>query len=308
MVGGHPALPGSSPLVAAHFSDDQTRIFLIAFTPGGDQAQERLCSPLDLATPRSEEHCPPMLESHVTRLSPSGSALAMGCCIDHLSPVVARPRASGLSASLPALTAPAAAAPSRADEATLRAWVQRIREGDGTAFDLLYRATREDVARTLFHLVGRRADLEDLIQETYLRMLTAVKAFRGESQFRTFLYRVCANVAFSHLRWRSRRPEDVMAEPPDQIHPGPDPEGEAQRRQAARLVEAALEGLTAKKRVVFVYHDLCGMLPEEIAKAVGSSANTVRSRLHHARLEFADAMKRLLKEPVREPGGSDGRA
>lgn len=196
-----------------------------------------------------------------------------------------------------------------ADDAVLCALVERIRQDDIAAFDQLYRLTREETARTLFRLVGRRADIEDLIQETYLRLLTAVKSFRGEARFRTFLYRVCANVALMHLRWRRRRPEDVMAEIPEV--PGlfdasrqADPEGEAARREASRLVQAALEGLTAKKRIVFVYHELCGMGPEEIAQAVSTSPNTVRSRLHHARLEFNEAMQKLLKSPT--TGGAHG--
>lgn len=191
-----------------------------------------------------------------------------------------------------------------ADEAQLLALVRRLQEGDVTAFDRLYQLTRVDAARTLSHLVGNRTEVEDLLQETYLRLLPAVKGFRGESRFRTFLYRVCANVALSHLRWKRRRPEDSMAAPPDVQAPGQDPEREAARRQAARLVELALERLKPKKRIVFVYYELCGMSPDEIAEAVGSSVNTVRSRLHHARLEFTEAMHRLLDKP--RAGGSHG--
>ncbi len=191
-----------------------------------------------------------------------------------------------------------------ADEGQLLALVQRVREGDLTAFDRLYQLTRADAARTLRHLVGNRTELEDLLQETYLRLLTALKGFRGESRFRTFFYRVCANVALSHLRWRRRRPEDPFAEPPESACPGEDPERAAARRQAARLVEAALERLKPKKRIVFVYYELCGMSPDEIALAVGSSPNTVRSRLHHARLEFNEAMQRLLQTP--RTGGRHG--
>ncbi|XXF76421.1 RNA polymerase sigma factor [Myxococcaceae bacterium GXIMD 01537] len=189
-----------------------------------------------------------------------------------------------------------------ADEAELLLLARRVQEGDLTAFERLYQLTRADAARTLQHLVGNRVDTEDLLQETYLRLLTALKGFRGEARFRTFFYRVCSNVALSHLRWKRRRPEDPVAEPPDTPSPGADPEREAARRQAARLVEEALERLKPKKRIVFVYHELCGMSPDEIAEAVGSSANTVRSRLHHARLEFNEAMQRLLDK--RRPGGA----
>lgn len=190
------------------------------------------------------------------------------------------------------------------DEAQLLALVRRIQDGDVTAFDRLYHLTRVDAARTLRHLVGNRTDVEDLLQETYLRLLSAVKGFRGESRFRTFLYRVCSNVALSHLRWKRRRPEDPMEAAPEALVSSEDPEREASRRQAARLVELALERLKPKKRIVFVYYELCGMSPDEIAQAVGSSVNTVRSRLHHARLEFTEAMQRLLDKP--RPGGTHG--
>ncbi|MFO0598578.1 MAG: RNA polymerase sigma factor [Myxococcaceae bacterium] len=189
-------------------------------------------------------------------------------------------------------------------EARLLRLVDRIKKDDVLAFEELYRLTRDDVARTLFHLVGRRPDLEDMIQDTYVRLLKAVPSFRGESQFRTFLYRVCANVALMNLRWWRRRREDPAAELPegleDTLETGAesDPERLAQAAQAARLVHQALAKLTAKKRIVFVYHELCGMGPEEIAQACGTSYNTVRSRLHHARLEFTAALKELTKLEV----------
>ncbi len=182
------------------------------------------------------------------------------------------------------------------DEPRLQGLVRRIQDGDLTAFEQLYALTHADASRTLWHLVGNRVDVEDLLQEAYIRLLTAVKGYRGESRFRTFFYRVCSNVALSHLRWKRRRPEDSVWELPETEAHGEDPERAAARRQAARLVELALEKLKPKKRIVFVYYELCGMSPDEIAEAVGSTPNTVRSRLHHARLEFNDAMQRLLGE------------
>jgi RNA polymerase sigma-70 factor (ECF subfamily) len=184
--------------------------------------------------------------------------------------------------------------PPSAAEARARALVFRIQEGELAAFDELYQLTRADVARTLFHLVGQRPDLEDLIQETYLALLKAVKTFRGESAFRTFLYRVCANVALMQLRWWKRRPEEQGGELPEVACSAASPEAQAQAREAQVLVARALSHLSAKKRVVFVFHELQGLGPEEIAEAVDASPNTVRSRLHHARLEFTEALRRIV--------------
>lgn len=190
--------------------------------------------------------------------------------------------------------------PTGQTEARLLRLVDRIKKDDVLAFEELYRLTRDDVARTLFHLVGRRPDLEDLIQDTYVRLLKAVPNFRGESQFRTFLFRVCANVALMNLRWWRRRKEDLTAELPEGIDQGADPERHAQAAQAQRLVQQALSKLTAKKRIVFVYHELCGMGPDEIAQTIGASYNTVRSRLHHARLEFTEALRELTRAQQEE--------
>jgi RNA polymerase sigma-70 factor (ECF subfamily) len=186
--------------------------------------------------------------------------------------------------------------PTSQAEARLRRLVERVKQDDVLAFEELYRLTRDDVARTLFHLVGPRPDLDDLVQETYLRLLKAVPAFRGHSQFRTFLYRVCTNVALMHLRWWRRRREVLTDEPPETEAGELDPERAAEAAQAARLVQRALDTLSAKKRVVFVYHELRGLGPEEIAEVVGISYNTVRSRLHHGRIEFTRALRALTAE------------
>lgn len=192
-------------------------------------------------------------------------------------------------------TAPGASAESAADR-ELRFLAERVREGDADAFTELYRRTRLDVARTLTKLLGRRADLEDLVQETYVRLHRAIPAYRGEARFRTFLYRVCANVALMQLRWWRRRPEELTDEPPELPSLAQRPDEAAFARQAERLVHCALETLSAKKRVVFVFHELCGMGPEEIAEATGTTYNTVRSRLFAARQEFTQALRALVKE------------
>src|SRR6266404_4614787 len=173
---------------------------------------------------------------------------------------------------------------------------QRAAEGDLRAFDRLYRETRDQAYRVLFSVLGQSQELPDLIQEVYLQLAKSLKRFRGDSRFSTFLHGICANVALNHLRSRRRRPEDLVAEMPETPSSGEhNPERYAQVRQAERFLNAGLDAISPKKRVVFVYHELLGMGPEEICQALGIPANTVRSRLHHARLEFTARVTQLMQ-------------
>jgi RNA polymerase sigma-70 factor (ECF subfamily) len=203
--------------------------------------------------------------------------------------------------------APQPPQPSELDaDAAMSPLVARAREGDAEAFDALYQQTKHRVRHVLLQLVGRGPELDDLVQETYLQLVRALRGFRGEARFTTFLHGICANVGLMHLRRRARRPEDVVAEPPDEAAPdSADPERAAAVRDAARLMEAALAALDPKKRLVFVYHDLLGMKPEDIARSLDTGANTVRSRLNRARAEVTVEIARLTRRPLR-PGGEHG--
>ena len=179
--------------------------------------------------------------------------------------------------------------------------VERVRDGDPSAFDALYRRTRSEVHAVLFRLVGSNSDMEDLVQEAYVQLLKSLKGFRREARFSTFVYRVCANVGLMHLRSRRRRPEDpVDVLPESPAGHDSDPERAAQVSAGARMMQRALDEMDPKKRVTFVYHDLLDMKPEEIAEALDTSPNTVRSRLNRAREEFTVIVTRLKR------GGGDG--
>lgn len=182
-----------------------------------------------------------------------------------------------------------------AREEALRSLLRGVASGDARAFEAFYARTRNDVCRVLVPIVGQGPELDDCVQEVFLQLLSASRSFRGEAKVSTFLHRICANVGISALRRRTRRREDLVEEPPDAIAAHADPERTAQTRQAAVLLERALDALSPEKRVVFVYHELLGMFPEEIGEAMAVPANTVRSRLNRAREAFTTAVARLLR-------------
>ncbi|MBL9037718.1 MAG: RNA polymerase sigma factor [Archangium sp.] len=176
----------------------------------------------------------------------------------------------------------------------LRALALRARAGEALALTQLYERTRDQAWRVLYRVVGPSADLEDLLQESYVHLMKALKGYRGDSKVTTFVHRVCVNVGLMYVRSRRRRPETLTADLPDGVAPETsDPERAAQVKQASKLVQQALATLSQEKAEVFTYHELLGLKPEEIAELVDAPVNTVRSRLNRARLDFADAVQGL---------------
>ncbi len=176
----------------------------------------------------------------------------------------------------------------------LRALALQARAGESVAFTKLYERTREQAWRVLYRVVGHSPDLEDLVQEAYLQLMKALKAYRGDSKVTTFLHRVCVNVGLMHLRSKRRRPEDPTdALPEGETSEAASPERAAQVKQAALLVQQALTMMSDEKAQVFAYHDLLGLKPEEISELVDAPVNTVRSRLNRARADFTVAVTKL---------------
>jgi len=178
----------------------------------------------------------------------------------------------------------------------LRTLALAARDGESLAFTQLYERTREQAWRVLYRVVGHSPDLEDLVQESYIQLMRALKTYRGDSRVSTFLHRVCVNVGLMHLRGKRRRKEEQTDEVPehatDERH---DPERAAQVKQAAALVQKALATLSEEKASVFVYHELLGMKPEEISELVDCPVNTVRSRLNRARQDFTEVVVKLKR-------------
>jgi RNA polymerase sigma-70 factor (ECF subfamily) len=173
--------------------------------------------------------------------------------------------------------------------------VERCQSGDAEAFRELFRAHRQDVARLAHRMLGRQADLEDIVQEVFLQVHRSIRDFRHGARFSTWLYRVTVNVVLMHRRSAKSRP--VFGEAPEHIaavdqRPRADEQLERQRRVHA--FHRLLDRLSEKKRLVFVLHELEGLAPGEIAKIVGSPVLTVRTRLFYARREL---LTLLAEEP-----------
>jgi RNA polymerase sigma-70 factor (ECF subfamily) len=137
----------------------------------------------------------------------------------------------------------------------------------------------------------RGPDLDDLVQETYLRAWRSLPGFRGESRFSTWLFRIAANVGST---WRhSRRIVATLGDDARVSRRSPPELGEVPLMEA---YERALSGLSPELRAVFILHETEGMSYRDVAETLGCPIGTVMSRLHRARVKILDELRERLEE------------
>jgi RNA polymerase sigma-70 factor (ECF subfamily) len=167
----------------------------------------------------------------------------------------------------------------------LDAVVAAARSGDRDAFEALVRATYDDMYTLAYRLTGNEEDARDVVQEAYLRAYRSIDRFRGEAKVTTWLYRITANCASTHVGSRRRHrhePLDVGAEPAD-LAPTTDPLDRAVAADLRATVEAAIAELPPRLRAVVVLRDVYDLPHEAIAAELGITETAAKVRLHRAR-------------------------
>ena len=164
--------------------------------------------------------------------------------------------------------------------------------------EAVYRDHFDFVYRRALRLGGPRIDAEDVAQEVFLVVARKLDTFDGSSQVTTWLYGITLNVVRATRR-RQRLLgwfESKDAPPPESAIETID---RAEVREAHRIAYEILDKMTGKKREVFILSEFEGLSCEEIAQIVETKTETVWSRLHYAREEFAEAVARRQKKEAR---------
>ena len=181
--------------------------------------------------------------------------------------------------------------------------VERVQSGDKRAFDLLVGKYQHKIANLIGRYVRETADVQDLVQETFIKAYRALANFRGESAFYTWLYRIAINTAKNHIVAQSRRPpgSDIDAVDAEQFNGDSalkekaSPERIALKDEIAEVVVGVIENLPADLREALTLRELDGLSYEEIAEVMSCPIGTVRSRIFRAR-EAVDKQLRPLLE------------
>lgn len=164
--------------------------------------------------------------------------------------------------------------------------------------EALFRDHFDEVHRRVARLLGPGAplaDVEDVTQQVFLAAHRALPHFRGESKPSTWLCGIAARTVMTEVRgWRRRRRlvAALEREPSPVADPGDLDEAVA-RQEELRRVWRCLMKMSAKKRVVYLLHEVEGLEGAQIAEALGIPVATVWTRLHHARREL---LRRLGRE------------
>lgn len=185
-------------------------------------------------------------------------------------------------------------------EASDEELMERYRDGEAGAFDILYRRHKGGLFRYLYRLCGQRALAEELFQDVWSNIIRARARYQPSARFATFLYQVAHNRVVDHAR---RKPHlalvvlnttvDEDDSPAVQLAAAPQeqPEAMVARKQLAEGLAQAIEGLPAPQREAFLLREEGGLTLEEIAHATGVTAETAKSRLRYAVAKLRTALE-----------------
>ena len=192
--------------------------------------------------------------------------------------------------------------------------VARAKHGDRDAFDGLVELYTPQVYNLTLRITGSREEAEDCAQEAFLRAFSALRGFRGDAAFSTWLYRVAVNVANDAAKRRARQPLSASElagsgseDDPPELGDLPDrdgapsnaPEQAVLQQQRRRAVLEAIRSLPEKHRTVIILHEIQDLSYDEIALITKTRVGTVKSRLNRARLALKDLLApqmELLRE------------
>ena len=181
--------------------------------------------------------------------------------------------------------------------------VVRAQQGDKKAFGLLVEKYHRKLGRLLGRMIRDQAEVEDVVQESFIKAYRALPNFRGDSAFYTWLYRIGINTAKNYLVSMGRRPQvmqEVEIEDVENFDGGYEmrttdtPETALMTKQIAQTVNDTVAALPEELRTAITLREIEGLSYEEIATLMQCPIGTVRSRIFRARETISEKLKPLV--------------
>ena len=169
-----------------------------------------------------------------------------------------------------------------------RELVERVKQGDAAAYDVLVRRHLARATAIARRLLGNIDDAEDLVQEAFMRALDRIASFDATRAFAPWFYRLLINTGINARKSRALRATEP--ERGDVATRGANPLEFTERKEIRERFAAALGALSPRQRLVVSMFEVDGLSTAEIAEALGISRETVRWHHHQARQSLRDAM------------------
>ncbi len=183
--------------------------------------------------------------------------------------------------------------------------IERAKQGDAAAFEVLYDLHKRRVYSLCLRMTSNTAEAEDLTQEAFLQLFRKIGTFRGESAFSTWLHRMAVNVVLMQLRKKGLQlvPLEDESEGEEET---PKKDYGAQDSVLAGSIDRlqlknAIDRLPPGYKSIFVLHDVEGFEHNEIAEMVGCSIGNSKSQLHKARMKLRELLKTSRAEKAIKP-------
>jgi RNA polymerase sigma-70 factor (ECF subfamily) len=185
--------------------------------------------------------------------------------------------------------------------------VRLAQDGDAEAFGELVTRYQSKIYRLARRLTDTQEDAEDVLQEAFIRAFKAVKGFKGDSKFSTWLYRITVNFAAMKRRAKRNNVESLDRPIPTKdgevkrelMDSGNDPLKDLIAKEIGEVLDTAISRLTPTNRAVFVLRHVEGLSTEETKEILNISISAVKSRLHRTRSTLQRDITRLAHEEAR---------
>jgi len=182
--------------------------------------------------------------------------------------------------------------------------VEKAQRGDKKAFGMLVEKYQRRLNRLLSRMVRDQSEIEDIVQDSFIKAYRAINNFRGDSAFYTWLYRIGINTAKNHLVKLGKRPKamnEVDIEEIENFEDAPDlrnhetPESTMMSSEIVASVNQTIQALPSELREAISLREMDGLSYEEISDLMNCPIGTVRSRIFRAREVIAEKLKPLIE-------------
>jgi len=171
--------------------------------------------------------------------------------------------------------------------------VRRVKKGETDLYEILVRRYEKKLCALAWRMLHNRADVEDAVQEAFMKAYRSLARFRGDAQFSTWIYRITVNLILNRLRKSSKMKEIELDT--DRIEDSSNPRVSARNRELRLATARAIADLPPRQRAIFHMRYEEERPHAEIAQVLGLSEGAVKSSYHHAVLKLRESLKEFVE-------------